>query len=85
MSQFKNVKLPEPHIQLPSDREIEVLRLIAFELTSKEIADRLYISRETVNTHRRNLMTKLAVKNVAGLVRRAFEIRILSIQISNVA
>ncbi len=73
------------NICLPSSREIEVLNLIAFEFTSKEIADTLYISRETVNTHRRNLMSKLRVKNVAGLIRSAFEHNILPMPLINVA
>jgi len=70
---------------LPSNREIEVLHLIASEFTSKEIADTLYISRETVNTHRKNLMLKLGARNVAGLIRRAFEYKILRIPLINVA
>ena len=50
-------------------RELEVLQCIAEELTNKEIAMRLYISPRTVETHRRNLIQKLRVKNTAGLVR----------------
>jgi len=73
------------YYELPSEREIEILQLIAFEYTSKEIADRLFISRETVNTHRKNLMCKLRVKNVAGLMRKAYEVRLLSLNVSSVA
>ncbi len=58
---------------LLSRREEEVLRLIALGGTSKEIAVKLYISVATVETHRTNLMSKLAVRNVAGLVLYAFE------------
>ena len=54
-------------------REKEVLRLIADEYTSKEIAKQLIISNHTALSHRQNLMEKLGVKNTAGLVRRAFE------------
>jgi len=85
---MNNSLLAQPileYFQLPSKREIEVLHLIAFECTSKEIAERLYISRETVNTHRKNLMLKLKVKNVAGLVRKAFEVKLLSLNVSSVA
>ena len=60
-----------------SKREREVLKLIAYELTSKEIAEQLYISTNTVNTHKRNLRDKLDVKNLAGMVRRGFELGIL--------
>lgn len=51
-----------------SPREREVLLLIAEGSTSKEIAARLHISVQTVETHRCNLMSKLGVHNVAGLV-----------------
>lgn len=60
-----------------SQRELEVLNLIAFEYTAKEIADRLYISINTVKTHKRHLQEKLHVRNVAGLVRRGFELGFL--------
>lgn len=61
-----------------SKREIEVLELIAFECTSKEIAEKLYISTNTVNTHKKNLRLKLDVKNIAGMVRKGFELGFLS-------
>lgn len=54
-----------------SAREQEILTLIAEGMTSKEIADKLFISPRTVETHRKNLMTKLNVKNMAGLVKFA--------------
>lgn len=60
-----------------SNRESEVLKLIANELTTKEIANKLYISYETACSHRKNLINKLQVKNTAGLIRRAFEQRLL--------
>lgn len=54
-----------------TDRELEVLRFIADEYSNAEIAERLFISIRTVDTHRRNLLEKLAVKNTAGLVKYA--------------
>lgn len=54
-------------------REREVLQLIVDGLTSQEIAEKLYISPRTVDTHRFNLMQKLELKNTAGLVRYALE------------
>jgi DNA-binding NarL/FixJ family response regulator len=66
---FNNVQLTK--------REIEILKLIASELTNQEIADRLFISPRTVHSHRRNLMQKVGVKNTAGLVRFAIEKAIL--------
>lgn len=62
-----------------SMRESQVLRLIAFEKTSDEIASQLYISHHTAKDHRKALLKKLQVKNAAGLVRRAFELGLLSI------
>ncbi|MBO4599937.1 MAG: response regulator transcription factor [Bacteroidales bacterium] len=50
-----------------SDRESEVLVLVAQGLSSKEIADRLHISIHTVNTHRKNITHKTGIKSVAGL------------------
>lgn len=56
-----------------SDREIEVLKLICQEYSNLEIAEKLFISVRTVDSHRRNLMEKLQLKNTAGLVRYAIE------------
>ena len=66
-----------------TNREHEVLQLIAFESTSQEIAKELYISNHTVISHRKNLMEKLEVKNTAGLVRRGFELGLLTISSSH--
>ncbi|MBQ4161844.1 MAG: response regulator transcription factor, partial [Parabacteroides sp.] len=50
-----------------SIREIEVLQLIVKGKTNKEIADKLYISLNTVQTHRKNITAKLGIKTVSGL------------------
>ncbi len=57
-------------------REKEVLHLIVEELTTKEIADRLFVSMCTVETHRLHLINKLGVKNTAGLVREAIQLHL---------
>ena len=54
-------------------REKEILALIIKEYTTEEIANKLFLSTKTVESHRSNLMQKLGVKNSAGLVRVAFE------------
>jgi len=54
-------------------RELEVLKLIAEEKSNQEIADSLFISIRTVDTHRRNLLEKLQVKNTVGIVRYAIQ------------
>lgn len=56
-----------------SRREKEILVHIAMELTTQEIAEKLFISQNTVNTHRKNLMSKLNAKNTAGLVKYAIQ------------
>ncbi|QHT70110.1 response regulator transcription factor [Rhodocytophaga rosea] len=55
-----------------SDREKEVLTLIAEEYSNSEIAEKLFISTNTVETHRKNLIRKLGVRNSLGLVKHAF-------------
>lgn len=52
-----------------TEREQEILACIANEYTNKEIASQLFISQRTVETHRRNLIQKLQVKNTVGLVK----------------
>jgi DNA-binding NarL/FixJ family response regulator len=61
-----------------SRREKEVLQLILDEQTSKEIADTLSLSRDTVETHRKRLLSKLNVRNTAGLVRVTVEHNLLN-------
>ncbi|WP_445456717.1 response regulator [Flavobacterium sp. HNIBRBA15423] len=60
-----------------SNREKEILILIAKQLTAAEIAEKTFISLNTVNTHKRNLLSKLNVKNTAGLVKYAIELGLL--------
>jgi len=52
-------------------REKEVLQLIMDEMTTQEIADKLFLSPKTVETHRLNLLQKMGVRNTAGLVKEA--------------
>jgi DNA-binding NarL/FixJ family response regulator len=54
-------------------REIEVLQLIAQELTTAQIAEKLFISFATVENHRNRMLQKLGVKNTAGLIRKGME------------
>jgi DNA-binding NarL/FixJ family response regulator len=71
---------PEPAAPtrpLLTRREREVLTLIADGLTSQEMADRLFVSSLTIETHRRNLLTKFCVHNTAMLIRLAAEYQML--------
>lgn len=61
------------HLSVLTERETEILKLIASGYSNKEIADKLDISHRTVDTHRTNIMKKLDIGNVAGLVRYAFQ------------
>lgn len=60
-----------------TDREIEILGLIAQGYSNKEIGDKLFISHRTVDMHRTNLMTKLDVSNIAGLIKKSYELKII--------
>lgn len=61
-----------------SKRELEVLNLIVKEYTTIEIAEKLFISVRTVESHRTSLTSKLNVRNSAGLVRAALELKLVS-------
>ncbi|MCI4671262.1 MAG: response regulator transcription factor [Bacteroidia bacterium] len=58
-------------------REKEILHLIIEELTTDEIAEKLFISPSTVISHRKSLLRKLSAKNTAGLVKAAYEYNLL--------
>ncbi len=60
-------------------REVEIVELICQQLTTDEIAEKLYISPKTVNGHRNNLLQKTGCKNTAGLVVYAMKNKIVSI------
>jgi len=62
-----------------SDREKEVVSLVARGLTSKEIGSRLHISENTVETHRRRIMNKLGISNVAELTKYALRAGLASL------
>lgn len=59
-------------------RELEVLRLLADQLSTREIATRLFIGERTVETHRKNLMRKTNSANTAGLIKYAFTNQLIS-------
>lgn len=61
-----------------SERENEIITLIAEGLTNQQIADQLFLSNHTINTHRKNIMSKLGVKNTAGIVMYAVKTNLVS-------
>ena len=74
-NQFLDRKEPHsdeyPSISVLSEREAEILKLVVEEYTSMEIAGKLDISPRTVDSHRRNIMEKLGVNTLVGLIKRA--------------
>jgi LuxR family maltose regulon positive regulatory protein len=68
---------PQPLIEPLSEREIEVLQLIAEGLTNQEIAARLYLSLNTVKVHTRNIFGKLGIHHRAAAIARARDLGIL--------
>jgi len=56
-----------------STRELEVIHLICDARTTEEIAEELSITTNTVKSHRKKIMTKMGVRNIAGVVRYALE------------
>lgn len=61
-----------------SERENEIIILIAEGLTNAQIAEHLFLSNHTINTHRKNIMAKLGVKNTAGIVMYAVKTNLVS-------
>jgi DNA-binding NarL/FixJ family response regulator len=69
-----HAKQPRSTDPVLSRREKEILQFIASNLTSQQIADKLFISKRTVDNHRMSLLMKMDVKNVAALVKKAIQV-----------
>ena len=57
-----------------SSREKEIIQLISEEFTTEEIAEKLLISKHTIEAHRKNIFFKLGVKNIAGLISKSIHL-----------
>jgi DNA-binding NarL/FixJ family response regulator len=90
---YQNVKtlkdMPNPAVRLRkvtpeithlTDRELEVIRLIEQEYSNKQIAERLFISERTVETHRKNIFRKTKTNSVIGLIKYAYEHKLVIIR-----
>ncbi len=77
----KGTKPKDKSIDIPlTKREQEILTLIANEYSNPQIAEKLFISIRTVDTHRRNLLDKLQAKNTAGLVKYAIKFGLIELK-----
>lgn len=76
LTRFSNVKKENEETHL-TQREVEIISLIEKELSNKEIADKLYISERTVETHRKNIFRKTKTNSVIGLVKYAYEHKLI--------
>ena len=72
----KNQREAPPAPKL-TDREVEILKLIAQEFTNAQIADTLFISERTVETHRKNMLRKTDNKSIIGLIKFGMEQKII--------
>lgn len=63
-----------------STRELDILFLISKEFSNVKIAELLFLSKNTVDSHRRNLFLKMHIHSSAGLIRRAYELKILPME-----
>lgn len=63
-----------------TSREIEIIELIGLELSSQEMADKLFLSPATVEKHRHNIIKKLGVKNSIGVVKYAYQNNLISFE-----
>lgn len=70
---YKTTLEKNSHLPVLTKREKEIVKLISEGLTNVEISRQLFISIDTVDSHRKNLYTKLDVKNTASLIRYAVE------------
>jgi DNA-binding NarL/FixJ family response regulator len=68
---INSLNFPEED-RLLTDREREILKLIAKEFSNKEIADHLFISERTVETHRKNIFRKTKTNSLVGLIKFAY-------------
>jgi len=78
LQQNTSHKNTSPNLSLKlSPRELSILKLIELGKTNREIGGELYIGERTVETHRKNLMFKLQVRNAAALIRAGYEQQLL--------
>ncbi|MBL7856732.1 MAG: response regulator transcription factor [Cyclobacteriaceae bacterium] len=70
---MEQLNAPSGEAQLLTERESDIVRLIAKEYSNKQIAEKLFISERTVETHRKNIFRKTNTSSIVGLVKFALE------------
>ncbi|MES2628475.1 MAG: response regulator transcription factor [Bacteroidota bacterium] len=71
MGKLKKTEKPKDDLSSLSEREIEIIKLVVQELSTSEIAEKLFLSKLTVETHRKNINNKLGIKTIVGLIKLA--------------
>lgn len=81
MMENSTIQQAETDVRLDflTERELEILKLICLELTSEQIADKLFISKRTVDTHRKNIIDKTGIHTLVGLIKFALRNKLTSI------
>ena len=74
---YDNMSVKASFPEKLTKREVEILELISEGFTTKEVAQRMFISTRTVETHRANMMKKLNVKNTAELIKRSTQLKLI--------
>lgn len=78
MTKHKHDTIKEKNTTLKlTDRELEILKLIVQEMNNAEIAEKLFISERTVETHRKNMIRKFNSKSIVGLIKYALENKLI--------
>ncbi len=74
----KEVKEEISELDMLTERETEILKMVALENSNIEIAEKLFISIKTVETHRKNLMKKIGVRNSLGIYKFALKHKLIN-------
>lgn len=79
LEKIQKQKQVDAETQCLTERELEILQLIVQEYSSEEIADHLFISKRTVDTHRKHILKKTESKTIVGLIKFAFRNELVSL------
>ncbi len=77
LEKFSNIKKENEEVHLTS-REVEIIKLMEKEFTNKQIADSLFISERTVETHRKNIFRKTKTNSLLGLIKYAYNHKLIN-------